>query len=224
MPADDGDRLADSIETASTDLIAELKSVRDSVEELYVLLDHIWRNREELHDIMAGLLEERAEQSEDDQTVACRQCDALQASLAGAVQQGWTDFRCDDRGDGTYVAICHDCQEKHDQRTTLAAQMGLAPTQIRQAVAEDVTTAVGLRRIEKNTRADDVPESISCARCDADSPPSLAAALQEGWIELCRDDGPSWNYLGICPECQAQDRQTPLPESEQADEQGRLFV
>ena len=59
MPLDDTDRLAGSIETASTDLIGELKGVRDSVEELYILLDHIWRNREELRDIMAGLLEDK---------------------------------------------------------------------------------------------------------------------------------------------------------------------
>jgi hypothetical protein len=41
MPADSPDRLADSIDSASVGLIDELKGVRDSVEELYLLLDHI---------------------------------------------------------------------------------------------------------------------------------------------------------------------------------------
>lgn len=86
-----------------------------------------------------------------------------------------------------------------------ALEMELTPEQIRQAMAEGVATAVGLRRIEKNTRADEVPETIACARCDVDSPASLAAALQEGWIDLCRDDGPSWNYLGVCPACQERE-------------------
>ena len=44
-----------------------------------------------------------------------------------------------------------------------ALEMDLTPEQIRQAIAEGVTTAVGLRRIEKNTRADEVPETIACA-------------------------------------------------------------
>ena len=84
-----------------------------------------------------------------------------------------------------------------------ALEMELSPDQICRAIAEGVTTAVGLRRIEKNTRANEIPETIACARCDADSPASLAAALQEGWTDLCRDDGPGWNYLGICPRAYA---------------------
>ena len=39
----EADRLADSIEHSASDLIAELQAVRDGVEELYILLDHIWR-------------------------------------------------------------------------------------------------------------------------------------------------------------------------------------
>jgi len=104
-----------------------------------------------------------------------------------------------------------------------ALEMELTPDQIRQAIAEGVTTAVGLRRIEKNTRADEVPESIACARCDAASPESLAAALQEGWTDLCRDDGEGWNYLGVCPECRAQEDQVPESEAPEAEEQKRLF-
>jgi hypothetical protein len=46
-----------------------------------------------------------------------------------------------------------------------ALEMDLTPDQIRQAVAEGVTTAAGLRRIEKNTRADEIPETIACALC-----------------------------------------------------------
>jgi hypothetical protein len=105
-----------------------------------------------------------------------------------------------------------------------ALEMDLTPDQIRQAIAEGVTTAVGLRRIEKNTRSDEVAETIACARCDADSPPSLAAALQEGWTDLCRDDGAGWNYLGICPKCQAQEHAEAEPKAPPIDSQTQLFA
>jgi hypothetical protein len=115
-----------------------------------------------------------------------------------------------------------------------ALEMELTPEQIRQAIAEGVTTAVGLRQIEKNTRGDEqatqnirsdaIAETIACARCDVDFPESLAAALQLGWIELCRDDGESWNYLGICPQCQAEEFGTVGPEPPATEEQKRLFA
>ena len=43
MTHDGSDRLADTIETSADELVGELKAVRDSVEELYILLDHVWR-------------------------------------------------------------------------------------------------------------------------------------------------------------------------------------
>ena len=176
---------------------------------------------------MAGLLEDRAEQNGEDESVACGQCNALQPSLAAAVRQGWTDFRCDDGGEWRYLAVCLDCRKKRAeddrQRATLAAEMGLTPGQVQQAVAEEVTTVVGLRRIEKNTRSDAIPETIACSRCDADSPASLAAALQEGWTDLVRDDGAGWNYLGVCPECQAEERASRQQETPPPDPQQQLF-
>ena len=58
-------RLADSIEHSASDLIAELQAVRDGVEELHILLDHIWRNRNELRDILADLVESGRVQAPD---------------------------------------------------------------------------------------------------------------------------------------------------------------
>lgn len=175
------DRPADRNEAQAPDLIAELQAVRDAVEELYILLDHIWRNREELRDILADLIE------------------------SGRVQAPGA-FPLED-----------------------ALDMGLTAEQIRAALDAGVTTTLGLRQIEKNTRAGALPETIACAHCDADSPASLAAAIQEGWTRLQRDDGAGWNYLGVCPECRAEEQ--PLPGHEHpatnerplADEQGRLF-
>ena len=64
------DQLAHTIETSADELVGELKAVRDSVEELYILLDHVWRNREELHDILAGIIEKRTEESNE--VTCCR--------------------------------------------------------------------------------------------------------------------------------------------------------
>ncbi len=46
-------------------------------------------------------------------------------------------------------------------------------------------------------------EVIACAFCDIDSPQSLEAAMLSGWNRLQIDDGFSWNYIGVCPECKS---------------------
>lgn len=159
MGTDSADHQANPPQTPATNLIAELGSVRDAAEELYILLDHIWRNREELRDMLANLVE------------------------SGRVQAPGA-FPLED-----------------------ALDMGLTAEEIRAALDASLTTAVGLRQIEKNARRDALPETIACAHCDADSPSSLAAALQEGWTRLQRDDGPGWNYLGVCPECNSKENE-----------------
>ena len=225
MPISEPEHLADSIRTSADGLIEELHAVRDSVEELYILLDHIWRNREELRDILASIREERAER--EDEIIACCHCDASPPSLAAAVREGWKDLQFDDGDNWNYLGLCPDCvrRQTEDERQLerAATEMGLTPEQIRQAKAEGVTSALGLRRIEKNNRSDEIPETIACAHCDADSPLSLAAALQEGWTRLQRDDGTGWNYLGVCPECQPQENAVPQPDAGRMDEQKQLF-
>jgi hypothetical protein len=182
-----------------------------------------WRNREELHDILAGLREENPDGEEE--CVACCQCDAATEPLAVAVREGWKDLQFDDEQDWNYLGLCPACVRKQTEQERLEAsarEMALTQGQIEQANAEGVTSELGLRRIEKNTRSDAIPETIACAHCDADSPESLAAALQEGWTDLCRDDGPGWNYLGVCPECRAQE-QAEDEKLTKVEQQGRLF-
>ena len=227
------DHLADKIETSAEGLIEELHAVRDSVEELYILLDHIWRNREELHDILAEIVEKRAEESNE--VTSCIHCDAFCPSVAEAIKAGWTSLQHDPTEDWDYLGICAKChrdqvererlaqQERTDDVESIGREMGLTPAQIQQAKAEGVTTALGLRRIEANSRSATVPETLACARCDADSPPSLAAALQEGWTNLCRDDGHGWNYLGICPQCRPEEDETADRKGRQGNPQKHLF-
>ncbi len=134
MTLDASSDSGDKMEMTKLGLIDELKAVRDSVEELYVLLDHIWRNRKELYDILEEIAEDRTESSQEGESI---------------------------------------------------------------------------------------PETIACAWCDVNSPDSLAAALEEGWTDLCCDDGPGWNYLGVCPECQAQENEKAKNKEK---DQRRLFA
>jgi len=211
------DRPADSPEHSASDLIAELQAVRDSVEELYILLDHIWKNRGELHDILARLRDDASEH--DDEILVCIRCDASPSSLATAVKEGWKDIQYDDGPDWNYFGICPDCvnQDASDdcrlERTGNA--MGMTHEQIQQAREEKVTTELGLRRTEKNSRGDGPAEVVACARCHAASPGSLASAIQQGWTSLCRDDGQDWDYLGVCPKCQTQQNQPAEPDAPQ---------
>ncbi len=228
MIPDHSERLADSLETSANDLIAELQAVRDSVEELYILLDHIWRNREELRWILDGQAEERAEKQGE--AVCCVHCDASESSVAAAVKKGWTRLQADDSPGWDFLGFCPDCRKEQDEEERrrqntagVAPEMGLTQEQTAQGAEEGVTTALGLRRVEKNTRADEIAETIACTHCDAVSPESLAAALQEGWTGLCRDDGPRWNYLGVCPECQGLENEPSEPDNSQAKQQKRLF-
>lgn len=46
---------------------------------------------------------------------------------------------------------------------------------------------------------------VECFRCDAGAD-SVAEAVAAGWVGVEPDlEGMSWNYLGLCPECQADE-------------------
>lgn len=53
-----------------------------------------------------------------------------------------------------------------------------------------------------------VPFSLTCQlNCDAGSHiGGPAQAHREGWRIIFYNDGPSWNFLGECPDCRAADR------------------
>ena len=54
-------------------------------------------------------------------------------------------------------------------------------------------------------------ESLACAECDIDSPPSLAVAIQQGWTRIQADDALGHNFLGICPCCRSEQEQEDKP-------------
>jgi hypothetical protein len=95
--------------------LEELKSTRDSVEQLYLVLDHMDRNRDEIRD----LLESRDREGE---VVCCVNCDADAYSLSEAIQNGWTRLQHDPADGWDYLGICPTClqeeaaQERHEQK------------------------------------------------------------------------------------------------------------
>jgi hypothetical protein len=207
------DLKADSARANIPDLLSELKAVRDSTEELYLLLDHIWRNRDELEGLLSAVPQSDMEEREDEIIVCCH-CDASPPSLGAAIRAGWTDFQYDRNANWNYSAICPDCRRKNVDDTSYDRR------QPRTAAA-----TTGTDEEITPVRSDEVAETIACARCDADAPESLAAALQEGWTDLCRADGQTWNYLGLCPTCQAEEQARNKQQDEETpDEQKRLFA
>jgi hypothetical protein len=179
MLRESSDRLADTIDSASGGLIEELKSVRDAVEELYLLLDHVVRNREELYDILAAITEKKAEESGE--ATSCIHCNAFCPTVAEAVKAGWVSLQHNPSEDWDYLGICANCQKdvveqellaKSEQREELedtGRAMGLTLEEIEQAKAEGVTSALGLRRIEKNGRPREVPEITASVHGEGDT-------------------------------------------------------
>lgn len=49
------------------------------------------------------------------------------------------------------------------------------------------------------------PFSLACSQCDVDGPAQYKEALAEGWLEIAPDDGLSWNFLGLCPDCSKEE-------------------
>jgi hypothetical protein len=49
-------------------------------------------------------------------------------------------------------------------------------------------------------------ESIVCGLCGNDAPDSIREAIREGWRAIVADPkGLSWNFVGVCPECESPD-------------------
>ena len=46
------------------------------------------------------------------------------------------------------------------------------------------------------------PFSLTCGECDAGMDiGSHVEAVAAGWTDIIFDDGPSWNFVGTCPDC-----------------------
>lgn len=168
------------------------------------MLDHVWRNRQELYDILQNLAERHEEDREQERVVCC-QCHAGAASLRVAVHNGWTSFQRDDEGEEwAYLGVCGSCQRKQveeERQEALGAATMESSAEKRKEVRQTKSRDKTVPKIGDDASIEAVPETIACIYCDVDSPPSLAVAREEGWARLDRDDGAGWNFLGVCPDC-----------------------
>src|SRR5688572_30459276 len=64
----------------------EIRPLTDSVDSLYILLQHVWQNRDELIELLNGQSEHEAFPEE---TVFCTCCNASATSLAKSLRAGW---------------------------------------------------------------------------------------------------------------------------------------
>jgi len=92
-------------------LVGEIKALRDSVEELYLVLDHLWRNRNELRDLLNSN-HAPIETYGIPENLCCADCNARIGSLAEALQEGWSELARDDTGDWSYLGVCPRCLEQ----------------------------------------------------------------------------------------------------------------
>lgn len=85
----------------------EIPPLTDSVDSLYLLLQHVWQNREEFLDLLNGYSERT--------TVRCERCSCCPA-LADAISDGWKDVRKDD---GEYRGLCPPCHAAVDSERVI---------------------------------------------------------------------------------------------------------
>jgi hypothetical protein len=77
------------------------------MDSLYSVLDQLWRNREELRDILSRPSAE---------SVACVHCHETVPTLPEAVRGGWSSLQPDDHD--LFLAICPGCVQKQTDRET----------------------------------------------------------------------------------------------------------
>jgi hypothetical protein len=100
---------------ATNSLIDEIKALRDSSEELLILLEHIWQNREDVRFNVSVVVTDHGREAMDE-SLCCYECNVDSPdSLAQALHDGWIDLsRADQEYSANYVGWCPGCQQSHD--------------------------------------------------------------------------------------------------------------
>jgi len=194
MNPDHSGGLAKRLEGSADSLIAELQAVRDSVEELYLLLDRVWRNREELRSILESAIEDRIEKQGE--AVCCVHCDACEDSVAAAVREGWTRLQADGSEGWDFLGVCPGCGRKREEEewrrggaVRAGLEMGLTEEQAIQAAQQGDPTGLGLSAVEDNMRERATPEGDIFAQSGPDTPRGAVRGEGEG-VGRVERDGP----------------------------------
>jgi hypothetical protein len=89
--------------------LEELRTTRVSVEELYLVLDHLDHDREEIRDLLQL-------NGAEGEVVCCARCDADASRLSEAIGSGWTNLQHDPTDGWDYLGICPDCLREEMER------------------------------------------------------------------------------------------------------------
>lgn len=102
---------------ATTSLIDEIKALRDSTEDLFILLEHIWQNRDDLRLQLSVVLTDRGREAIEE-SIGCYECDAdAPPGLAQALHDGWIDIVYEPGGRAAnFVGWCPGCQRAHEEK------------------------------------------------------------------------------------------------------------
>lgn len=107
----DAQKRRDELASELRHIAEEIRPLTDSVDSLYLLLQHVWQNREELFELLNGFSERAA--------IHCERCPSS-PSLAEAITDGWKYLRNDD---GKFWGICPPCDEAAEgERELLPAE------------------------------------------------------------------------------------------------------
>lgn len=79
----------------------EIRPLTDAVDSLYILLDHVWRNREEIFEMMHGY------SAEERDTIRCERC-SESTDLGDAITDEWKNLRNEA---GRFWGLCPNCCE-----------------------------------------------------------------------------------------------------------------
>ena len=112
----DGRRKQDELASELRHIAEEIRPLTDSIDSLYLLLQHVWQNREELYAILHASDQADGDHGPEDEslppeTLFCTGCDTVAAnSLARALRAGWQCI-IDDEGNkrGNYAGMCPGC-------------------------------------------------------------------------------------------------------------------
>jgi len=97
--ADEGRKRGEALASELRHIAKEIRPLSDAVDSLYLLLQHVWQNRDELFELLHGVAEEERD------TIRCERC-PQSTSLLEAVRDGWKELRDED---GTLWGRCELC-------------------------------------------------------------------------------------------------------------------
>jgi hypothetical protein len=110
----------------------EIRPLTDSVDSLYILLQHVWQNREELFELLNDPSEHNDSRNElPPETLFCTCCDACATSLARALRAGWQCIVDDEGNDrGNYAGMCPACIDEEENAVSPVDELGAGHTSI----------------------------------------------------------------------------------------------